>query len=758
MKRFLRIVCMLGFLAAQGQLFANTVIVKGMVRDSSNNPVASRTVKIYSTDSTNSGCVLYHTVTTNPNGYYTDTLTCNSDIRKVIIVVESCNGTVVSHDPPITTSGVVESNFIICRPPGIAPGCKAAFSYTSLATGVKFNSAGAVAMNGDSIIGRSWNFGDSTIPATGNQVDPTHTYSRAGSYNVCLTIKTRNGCQSSYCQTVVFTPASNDCKAVAFFSMEKLLPRKFRFNSAQSYTLQGDSIFQRIWKFGDDSSLDGNSINPLKEYKDTGVYTVCLTIKTVKGCQQQYCINIAVKDSAIAPPPATCKAAFTFSALGRSLGFNSKNSTVPAGDSIVSRTWLFGDNTAALTGNRVDPSHSYSKPGNYTVCLYIKTKNGCESNSCLQLTVKDTVPPPPIGCKAIFTYQVKDSIIYFSSAASKAGTDSDRIISRNWYYADNTVAVTLGGNVVDTFYKFAKPGTYQVALVIKTQAGCESRFIAPVVIPPPPPATGCKAVFAYSIQNGTVQFNSKESRGSTQQDSILGRVWVFGDSTAPLQGNNPAPVHVYSRSGKYNVVLYIKTKSGCESRYAGVVNVETVKCPVEVKFSAERISLKKVQFNSSPSAAMPGDSIIQRTWKFGDNTQLSGNEIKPVKEFSLLGIYKTCLQVRTLNGCEATECKQVIVQDTLNTAPSPASYVKIININPNPVIAKMMANIFSRNNNVEAEITIYDIYGQPKLTVKRNLLQGNNMVEIGCEFLYHGPYFLQVSTQKGKDSRVFYKL
>jgi hypothetical protein len=123
-----------------------------------------------------------------------------------------------------------------------------------------------------------------------------------------------------------------------------------------------------------------------------------------------------------------------------------------------------------------------------------------------------------------------------------------------------------------------------------------------------------------------------------------------------------------------------------------------------------------------------------------------------------MGMYNSCLQIKTLYGCEAQVCKQVVVQDTVTTPQSSVDYVKIISINPNPVVTRMMATIFSRNSNVEAEITIYDIYGTRKLTVKKLLAQGNNMIEIGTEFLYHGPYFLKVSTKNGIDSKAFYKL
>ena len=133
-----------------------------------------------------------------------------------------------------------------------------------------------------------------------------------------------------------------------------------------------------------------------------------------------------------------------------------------------------------------------------------------------------------------------------------------------------------------------------------------------------------------------VKFTSINSTAGNAQDSIINRSWYFGDSSTNVQSISIDPSHNYAKSGKYSVTLYIKTKNGCESKFTAYVVLETVNCRVEVVFNSERVTHKKVQFNSSLSKAQAGDSIIQRNWKFGDNTILSGNEIKPLKEFPLL--------------------------------------------------------------------------------------------------------------------------
>ncbi len=942
MKKIIHSAVILCFLFLQVQSLAHTVVIKGYIKDSANHALANKTVSIYNSDSTNTSCKTKHTVITNPNGYYIDTMSCSVDIKKLIIVVENCNGVKIIREVPVSGSNTVESNFILCNSTIATPvACRAAYSYVSIATGIKFNGAGSGVSAGDTIVSRYWSFGDSSEVLKGNEVAPLHNYRKPGRYTVCLTIKTKRGCESKYCSIVVYSPESNECKTDLKINYERIQPRKIRFNSGASVILLGDSIFQRIWKFGDGTSIDGNQVSPLKEYKDTGTYTVCLKVTTMKNCEKTYCITIVVRDSANTVPG--CKAIFSYTSATASgtlagIKFNSAQSTTAGGDSIISRKWFFGDSTEPMTGNRTDPTHVYAKAGSYNVCLIIKTKNGCESkycatvsykpagecfvqvhakterisikkfkfssntvslhpgdtikqriwtfgdgttlagnevyplkeykdtgvfkvcvkvktawgcegSYCFTVTVRDTLSASG-ACKAYFTYAVRDSVIRFNSAGSHAGV-GDSIISRTWYYMDSTLSspLVLTGNVIDTFIKYTRPGKYTVYLSIKTKKGCESKYAGVVEIVERPNTcrvqaevtferisarkfrfnsaktlaqgdsityrkwkfgdgtvlegneispwkeykdTGkynvciylktkngcekeycfllvirdsitspapCKALFSFAVQNNVVKFNSSASKAS-DADSIIGRTWLFGDSTQPVT-NIIEPYHVYAKPGKYQVYLYIKTKNGCESKFTATIETggtPNSNCHVEALFVATRMAGKKVQFNSSASKAQAGDSIIQRRWKFGDGTALNGNEVNPVKEFPLIGIYNTCLQVKTAKGCETQVCKQVTVQDSVNLPEANVDFVKIMSINPNPVVTRMLATIWSRNRDAEVEITIYDIYGTRKLSFKKVLTQGNNIIEIAAGGLYHGPYFLKVSSRFGRDSKAFYKL
>ena len=459
------------------------------------------------------------------------------------------------------------------------------------------------------------------------------------------------------------------------------------------------------------------------------------------------------------PVPTTCRAIVAINITGKTVKFNSFESTAAGpGDTIISRSWSFGDSSAILTGNRVDPSHDYAKAGSYQACLYIKTKLGCESKYCISFNIKDSVVIPTT-CKAFFSYNVKDSVVSFNSEKSAGANSADTIVRRTWFYMQGNNIIQMPLNQVNPVIVFPKPGTYQVYLSIATKSGCESRYTDSVVIKastPVPIPTNCRAFFQFKQEQNQVKFNSADAMAGAG-DSIINRYWIFGDGTSIQDGNRMDPPHTYTKGGSYTVILYIKTKLGCESKYAVTIQIPNPPCAVQVQFNAERVGPKKVQFNSSLSSAA-NDSIVSRTWRFGDNTTLTGNQVKPLKEYPIQGAYTACLKVKTANGCEAEACKPVILQDSTSLPNAPNDYIRIVSINPNPVAYRMILTIWSRNNQTDTEVSIYDIYGQLKKTLTKQLIQGNNVLEINTEFLPKGPYYLKVSCKNGKDSRAFYKL
>ena len=304
--------------------FANTIIVKGYVKDSSGKGVVNRNVRI-TTDTTvsNTNCRIVHYKITDANGFYIDTLTCSNDIKKLRIYTESC-GVVLINEPQVTTTNIVESNFIICKlptasvpppvvvvPPPPPVTCNAYFLFSAQANSVKFNSSATVIVPNDTIISRKWEFGDSTLNPT--SVDPLHVYAKSGIYTICFSIKTAKGCESTICKTIALhdsippvvvkppvlpppAPVTTPVTCTAYFVFVQQIVG-FKFNGNVSVISPNDTIVSSKWSFGDGDSSLINQVDPTHIYLKMGSYSACLNIKTAKGCESKICKNVVLGDN-----------------------------------------------------------------------------------------------------------------------------------------------------------------------------------------------------------------------------------------------------------------------------------------------------------------------------------------------------------------------------------------------------------------------------------------------------------------------------
>lgn len=960
MKKLITLLVFFTGMSVFQSAWAGTFIIKGTVTDDAKRPLAGKVIYI-SSESGAAGCIFQRKVVTNSNGYYIDSLTCSGDFTFIQVQTTDCNGRAFIHRMVPGSQRVIESNFVMCGSPALVT-CKAAFTSSAFSSTIApstgnypfvllFNSSSSETVPGDSIVSRTWLFGDRTQLVTGNESIIKHAFPGPGIYQVTLSMKTARGCESKITQSVEVK--GQPCTISTKIFIQRQADRYFQFSSVQDNLSPGDTIIKRSWSFGDGSVLEGNEISPAKKYADTGSYRVCLQFKTKYGCYGEACLSIKVKDSLYVN--SACKALFTVQSEGLTLFVNSnvasagtfntgrKDSIISRiwyindslqgpfssanpidfrktmgkpgtytitlliktaggceskysqtitlsgntcnlstkavvaknnglqfvfsrlftnnlpGDSIISTSWKFGDGSS-LEGNLENPYKVYQQPGKYTVCVVSKTKKGCVSEACITVEAKDSVSLPT-DCRAYFSYEIKEGVVYLTSSRSTAssggiGTQADSIVSRSWYLGD-TVRYTVPGNQTDLKYSFSLPGTYPVTLKITTRMGCESKYVAYIVIPPitcnfdskigtgrfsglvrefvnpsnnlpagdsvvkrtwkfsdgatiegnnPSPiktfskpgryvvcliakslkgctsencidvlvtdsvSVPCKAVIKYSINGNIVYFNSSESVASVDaanngiKDSIINRTWYFGDnatgSNATLTGNEIETKHEYLQPGTYTVYLVIKTKLGCESKYSITIIIpgSQPNCKAVADFKFESAGALQIQFASGASTAgTNNDSLVSRIWSFGDNSVLTGNVINPIKSYRIPGSYKTCLQVKTAGGCKAELCKDIRVADSANTSPISITYLSIITINPNPVQSKMAVTVWSKLPDINSEFTIYDLNGNPKLSFKKSLTQGNNTLEIYAGQLSPGLYFLKAANAYGKDSMQFYK-
>lgn len=191
-----------------------------------------------------------------------------------------------------------------------------------------------------------WAFGDGQ---NSSEKSPTHTYSKAGTYEVRLT--TVNGNQSdTYSQSITLTEKE---PSASFSYNANNLTVSFNNSStnAQSYK----------WEFGDGKTTTEK--NPTHTYTNEGTYRVTLTVtNNTKSNSTSQSITLS------SPSP---KANFTYKTehpLKVVLTNTSSNAT--------SYEWNFGD---GKTSTEKNPIHKYSSIGVYRVML--TAKNGNKSNT-----------------------------------------------------------------------------------------------------------------------------------------------------------------------------------------------------------------------------------------------------------------------------------------------------------------------------------------------------------------------------------------
>ena len=204
-----------------------------------------------------------------------------------------------------------------------------------------------------------WDFGDGNSSIMQN---PSHTYTMPGTYTVCLTATNSSGSDTN-CQMLDIEIASIP---VADFS----------FSTPDQLTIDFTDLSQNQptsweWDFGDGNS--STMQNPSHTYAVQATYTVCLTASNIAG------ENTVCKEVNIAIAPV---AAFSYADQGQGVvDFMDESTFQP-----TSWEWDFGDGETSTMQN---PTHTYTMPGTYTVCLTATNSSGSDTN-CQTLEIMIT--------------------------------------------------------------------------------------------------------------------------------------------------------------------------------------------------------------------------------------------------------------------------------------------------------------------------------------------------------------------------------
>jgi len=492
--------------------------------------------------------------------------------------------------------------------------CNAAFEWETDGLTVHF-------FNGSTGTGEAsyeWYFGDG---GDSNVEDPIHTY-EPGSYVVCLvvTYTTDDGeCVDEICYEISIG-GGGDCESDFEWEGEGMTIHFF-----ETATGTGDVSYS--WDFGDGSSSD--DANPVHEYDEPGIYTVCLLVTYEDGgeiCSALTCYDVEVGEG------GDCESDFEFDADGLTVHFFET-----ASGEVIHYFWDFGDGEVSDDAN---PTHEYAIPGTYVVCLTIETAGGCEDTFCWEVTITEGGG----DCESDFEFDEDGLTVHFFETADGGGAD---IISYLWTFGD-------GGTSDDAnpTHIYDVPGTYVVCLTIITGDGCTSTYCDEITIEG---GDGdCEAYFEITsmelIPDGwIVNFNNE----SEADGDITSVTWYFGDGTTAETFDAE---HLYTEPGTYVVCLVITTIDGCTDEYCDEIVIEGGdECEADFDWEEDGLT---VTFTEDADGG--GADILSYLWTFDDGEVGFGPEV--THTYDVAGEYEVCLTIVTFDSCIDTHCEWINIE------------------------------------------------------------------------------------------------
>ena len=309
----------------------------------------------------------------------------------------------------------------------------------------------------------SWDFGDGNTSTVQN---PVHTYSSAGTYTVTLTVTNTGGSDNEVKTDYITVTAAGSGNAVVISGM--ILPHAApvaEFSATptsgtapldvQFTDLSENAPTSWAWTFGDGGTSTDQ--HPGHIYAAAGTYTVTLTATNADGSDDEVKTNyISVSASPVAPV-----AAFSGIPTSGSVPLTVSFTDASTGD-ITGYAWAFGDGG---TSADVNPGHTYTAAGTYTVALTVTGPAGSDSEEKPGF-ITVTEPVPVVDFTADATSGTSPLTVTFT-ATNTGGP----VTGWTWDFGDGQVG---SGQSVSHTYATATPATYTVSLTATGPGGSDT--------------------------------------------------------------------------------------------------------------------------------------------------------------------------------------------------------------------------------------------------------------------------------------------
>lgn len=305
-------------------------------------------------------------------------------------------------------------------------------------------------------------------------------------------------------------------------------------------------IEKYVWSFGDDQK--SNDQNPTHTYTEPGDYKVLLVVEDTDGLTgKDYGKEDSVTIHVSAKPNPTFEVEQQL-ACQTPAEFSFTNTTSSSsGDDIVDYSWAFGDGENSDT---VNPTHTYTEYGKYSVSLMATDENGCKDTTTRsdmleihELNAQFTAPDTVCRGDTVTLRNTSEGEVFYEWQAG--GRKESNVDSISLVYSTK-----FNENVQDTL----------TASYFRKGETCQDQAIETYFVEKPYANIIMDTSWACSFP---VSVNFSDSSISNARSWS----WDFGDGSSSSSKN---PSHTYNEepsgtSTSYDVFLSIETSNECKA-------------------------------------------------------------------------------------------------------------------------------------------------------------------------------------------------
>lgn len=542
-----------------------------------------------------------------------------------------------------------------------------------------------------SITSYKWSFGDGS---TGDGARPTHSYKDSGTYNLRLSITTADGCSAEkvllqgvkvglpVAMDFTINPTTVCGSADVQFKPERVV-----------------NNLKYIWQFGDTASA--TTPVAVHNYLDTGYFDVMLQV------DNNGCITETKKPGAVYVKvpianfdyTSNCnskqRVSFTNKSIeGKSITWyfgDGTTSTVQNPQHVYSATGDYKVMLVAVNGGCVDTMVKVVKVWLDGLDVKVTKQSICRNDTAFfdfvhpdvnllsSIAIKFTetgtggftstyrtsfyrkfAVSGSYGIYAIFidTLGCRDTVVksnFFRVNGPEAnfGVDlSSKCINSNFIFTDSSkpdpvFPITnytwdFGDSTIKSFtsgpfeHAYTKDGSYTISLAIKDANGCVDTLSKPYMVSAFYAKANFFSIDSFSCRGKQVRF------ADTSAGTVFTRLWDFGDGTTSTDAN---PTHTYTKNGKYNVSLRIKSGGNCSDSIfkSNYINIDMPKAAFALSDSVASCPPLQVKFTDK------SHYVDTYTWDLADGGVTSVRN--PVNNYFIPKNYRVKLLVTSPGGC-----------------------------------------------------------------------------------------------------------